>query len=183
MNDLSLFLLDILFNCIEAKCKTIKLLINENVNDNILEIIIEDDGVGMTEDMITKVTDPFFTSRKSRKVGLGIPLYKEICDRCGGSFRIESSVNKGTKIYSSFMYNSIDLPDLGDINETICTIVLNEGVDIFYQHQYNNAIFTFDTKEIKKILGDVSITDTSVVKWINDYIKTELKNIKVKEDI
>lgn len=183
MNDLSLFLLDILYNCIEAKCKNIKLLINENISENLLEIIIEDDGIGMNEDTIKKVTNPFYTSRKSRKVGLGIPLYKEICDRCDGAFRITSKENVGTTIYSSFEYNSIDLPDLGDINETICSIILNEGVDLFYQHRYNHAVFTFDTKEIKKILESVSITDPTVIKWINDYIKSELVKIKVKEDI
>ena len=178
MNDLSSYLLDIMFNCIEAKSKNIKLFINEDVNNNILKICIEDDGIGMSDDQIKKVTDPFYTSRKTRKVGLGIPFYKELCEQCGGTFHIKSKENIGTTITSSFKYDSIDLPDMGDIQDTICAITLNQNIDLFYQHIYQDKEFTFDTKKVKEIIENIPINDPHVLLWIKDYIKAEISKLR-----
>ena len=162
MNDLSLYILDLLFNCIEAKSKNIKLIINEDSINNLLLIYIEDDGIGMTKDQIDKVVDPFFTSRTTRKVGLGIPLFKELCEQCCGTFRIKSKENAGTSITATFKYDAIDLPDIGDIQDTICAIILNQDIDLIYQHIYKDKEFIFNTKEVKQVIEGMTINNPRI---------------------
>ncbi|MEG0379622.1 MAG: sensor histidine kinase, partial [Eubacterium sp.] len=91
----------------------VKLTINEAVNDNLLEIIIEDDGKGIPADKLPNITNPFVTSRTTRKVGLGLSLFKAAAEGCGGRFEIQSEVNVGTKVYASFEYNNIDREPIG----------------------------------------------------------------------
>ena len=178
MTDLSCFLLDILFNSVEAKSKNINLIIKEDVVNNILEVCIIDDGMGMTKEQLNRVTDPFYTSRNTRKVGLGIPFYKELCEQCGGTFHIDSKEYIGTTIMSTFQYNAIDLPDIGDMEDTICLIIMNQDVDLLYQHICHHKEFKFDTKEIKKIIKDIPITNPQIIMWIKNHIKTELSKLK-----
>ena len=110
MNELSLYLLDITQNSIKAQAKVVQIKIEENLYKNLLSIDIIDDGCGMSKDVVSRVSDPFYTTRTTRKVGLGIPLLKELCELCCGTFSIESEVNKGTTLKCTFVYDNIDLP-------------------------------------------------------------------------
>lgn len=180
MNELSLYILDLTENSIHADSKNVTLKISESMKDDLLSITIIDDGRGMSEETVKKAYDPFYTSRKTRKVGLGIPLFKELCELCEGSFHIDSTLGVGTKVYATFKLSSIDLPPLGGIVDTLYTLICNEeGVDVIYIHEKNGQVFQFDTKEIKAILDGVSLNDAMVMAWFKEYVTNGLKEIKV----
>lgn len=178
MNDLSLYILDLSFNSIEAGSTKLAIVIEEDVYKNILSITIEDNGKGMDEEEVLQVTNPFYTTRSTRDVGLGIPLFKQLCDLCGGrEFSIVSNPNQGTIIKGSMSYNSIDLPPLGDIVQTINILLMNE-IDIDYRHSYNNKEFIFSTIQIKEELGPISFAQNEIRKWLEDYLNNNLKEIR-----
>lgn len=182
MNELSLYILDIVQNSIKADSKNIVINITEDKKKDLLTIEIIDDGKGMNEETLAKVTDPFFTSRLTRRVGLGIPIFKELCETCLGSFQIESQEKKGTKLIGTLKYSSIDRPPMGNIVDTIYTLIINdEEVDITYNHLFNNKKFTLNTKEIKQILDGVSFKQIDIMMWIKGYIKEGLQFIKEEE--
>lgn len=178
MTDLSLYILDLSFNSIEAGSTCIEISIDENVYKNLLSIAIKDNGKGMSQDEISQVTNPFYTTRLSRNVGLGIPLFKQLCDLCGGNeFLITSNPNEGTFIKGTMNYDSIDLPPLGDIVKTISILLMND-VDINYRHTYNNNEFIFSTIKIKEELGPISFSQNEIRKWLEDYLNNNLNNIR-----
>lgn len=180
MKEISLHILDIVQNSISAKASIIKLIVLESTIENKLIVIIEDDGKGMDKEFLKTVSDPFITTRTTRKVGLGISLLKASAERCQGNFMIDSEIGIGTKVKASFQYDHIDRAPLGNMAETIVSIILSlgENTELIYFHRYNHQEFTFDTREIKKILGnEVSIFQSEVVDWIKDYVKEGLKNL------
>ena len=143
MFDLSLYILDIARNSVRANAKNIEIIINEDVINNKLIIEIKDDGCGIKKEVLNKIMDPFYTTRTTRKVGLGIPFFKEIANLSGGDVLVTSEVGKYTFVYAYFEYNHIDRLELGDITETIYTLMLEENVFIDYKHIYNDKEFTF----------------------------------------
>lgn len=179
MKELSLHILDIIQNSIKAQAKMIKLFIHEDEANNSLTIIVEDDGIGMNKELLARVCDPFTTTRTTRRVGLGISLLKAAAERCQGDFNIYSQLGKGTKVIANFQYDHIDRAPLGNITETIISILLSlDNIGFLYQHRYNQREFLLDTREIKNILGDeVSILQNEVILWIKDYIKENFKKI------
>ena len=180
MNELSLYILDLTENSIHANSKNVTLKIYESKKEDLLSITIIDDGKGMSEETIKKAYDPFFTTRTTRKVGLGIPLFKELCELCEGSFKIDSTVGVGTKVYATFKLSSIDLPPLGGIVETLYTLICNEEhVDIEYIHEKDGNVFQFNTHEIKEVLDGVELSEPMVMTWFKDYVTNGLKEIKV----
>ncbi|HKM29282.1 MAG TPA: ATP-binding protein [Bacilli bacterium] len=182
MNELSLYILDIVQNSIKANSKNIVINIEENLKEDFLTIEIIDDGKGMSEETLRKVTDPFFTSRSTRRVGLGIPLFKELCETCLGNFKIESQVGEGTRLTGTLKHSNIDRHPMGNIVDTIYTLIINDDeVEIVYNHKFNNKIFTFNTKEIKQILDGVPFKQIDVMMWIKDYIKEGLQIIQEEE--
>ncbi len=175
MKELSLHILDIMQNSIEADANQIILKIKEKIDKNLLKIIIEDDGKGIKDEDINRVVDPFITSRTTREVGLGLSLLKSSAIMCGGDLKINSTKGKGTKIAADFEYDHIDRPPLGDIPETITTVIAaNPELDIIYEHRVEGEQFVFATKEIKKELDDVKISHPKILNWINSFIKENL---------
>jgi len=182
MNELSLHILDICQNSIKANASLIKIIIDEDTISNLYQITIEDNGYGMSKKTLTSVADPFFTTRLTRKVGLGISLFKMAAEMADGSFSIESEENVGTKIVANFSHNHIDRAPLGDIEETMSILILNENnIDIFYKHNYNDKTYLFDTREIKQILDGLPLTDYSVIMWIKNNIREGIQNIQKEE--
>ena len=120
-----------------------------------LTVVIDDNGSGMTPEQVEQVTDPFFTSRSTRKVGLGVPFFKFAAESTGGSFTITSEPGVGTTVTAVFVLSHIDRMPLGDINTTIHTlIVYHPETDFLYQYRYNDCSFVLDTREFRQILGD-----------------------------
>ncbi len=179
MKDLSLHILDIAQNSISAEATLIEIEINEQPTDDELTITITDNGKGMTVEQVQKVTDPYFTSRTTRKVGLGIPLFKQSAEQGGGEFSITSDINVGTKVTAQFGYSHIDRPALGDTANAISLLVMsNPNVDFIYTHTVNEESYIFDTREVKAVLGDTPINNTQVVKMINDMISENIVEIR-----
>ncbi|SCY16348.1 ATP-binding protein [Alkaliphilus peptidifermentans] len=178
MKELALHILDVAENSVRAEATEIKISIIEDTVVDILEIIIEDNGIGMDREFLDKVLDPFVTTRTTRKVGLGLSLFKAAAQQCGGDLTINSKKGEGTKVRAIFQHMHIDRVPLGNITDTIIALILaDEKIDIKYQHIYNNNKFCFDTTEIKKILQGLPITNVEVISWIKEHLKEGLKEL------
>ncbi|MBN2004116.1 MAG: sensor histidine kinase [Anaerolineae bacterium] len=165
--DLSQHLLDIAENGVKAGATQLHIDIEEDLRENRLSLTIQDNGCGMDAQALSHVTDPWFTTRTTRKVGLGIPFLKQTAEMCGGSFAIQSVVGKGTTTSATFQYNHIDRPPLGDIVGTLlCVIVGCQDVDVVYRHRVNDQEFSLDTREIREVLEDVTFSDPDVLAFL-----------------
>lgn len=179
MKELAYHVLDIANNSVRGKASNIKIIIEENINENQLVISIDDDGVGIPPDMLKTIKDPFTTSRTMRKVGLGIPFLNDTCLFCNGGLNIESQVGVGTKVSAWMQYNHIDRPPLGNMVSTMTTLITSEeNIDIQYQHIVNDRSFSVSTGELKAILGDVPLSQVEVVLWLKEYIKENVEELK-----
>jgi K+-sensing histidine kinase KdpD len=148
MEDLSLHILDIAENSISASAKRIEIRIDEDEDRDLLTIEIKDDGNGMDEETLQKVLDPFFTTRTTRRVGLGLSLLAQATRESDGTIELDSRPGKGTKIKASFRYSHLDRKPMGDIDETLRTLVAGHpGIDFLYEHRKNNSFYRFDTRE------------------------------------
>lgn len=144
-----------------------------------LTIRIEDDGCGMTPEQVEKVTDPFFTTRTTRKVGLGIPFYKYAAESTGGSFSIDSQVGKGTVVTAVFVLSHIDRMPLGDISSTIHTLVVyHPETDFVYTYQVDDRSFTLDTREFKEVLGGVPFSESEISQYIMEFLTENKSDIE-----
>ena len=178
MRELSLNILDIAQNSISAGASLTEIVVNENTKDKTLLIGICDNGCGMTEEQVKSVIDPFFTTRTTRKVGMGIPLFKMSCEQTGGKFTIESEKGVGTKINALYKTDSIDFTPLGDIASTIVTIVsMNADKEFLYRRVLDDKEFIFSTVEIKKILDGVPLSESSVMNWIEEYLNEQYNEL------
>ncbi len=173
MKELSLNILDIAENSVRAKADLIKITINET--KEIIKISIADNGCGMAPDMLENVTNPFCTTRTTRKVGLGIPLLKMAAEMTGGEFEISSRHDKtfpknhGTETIAVFNKNHIDMTPLGDINATIVTLIqCNPSIDFLFKHISEEREVSLDTRELRQVLGDVPLNTPDVIFWIRD---------------
>lgn len=180
MKDLSLHILDIVQNSISANATFIEITIVESHQANTYIVMIKDNGKGMPPEMLEKVTDPYVTSRTTRKVGLGLPLLKMNAERTGGHLKIISQVGKGTEVKALFIHDNIDRLPLGDIAGTIAIQAsANPLIEFTYTHSVDGEQYIFDTREIKEVLDDVPISDIHIFKYLKEMINENLKEIKV----
>ncbi len=148
MEDLSLHILDIAENSISASAKRIEIRIDEDEAKDLLTIEIKDDGKGMDEQTLQKVLDPFFTTRTTRRVGLGLSLLAQAARETDGTIELDSKNGEGTTVKVSFRFSHPDRKPMGDIDETLRTLVVGHaGIDFLYEHKKNNSIYRFDTRE------------------------------------
>ena len=179
MNEIALHILDITENSITAGASLIFISIAEIEALDNYEVVISDNGKGIEPDMLENVTDAFVTSRTTRKVGLGLPLFKQNAEQTGGSFSIESVVGEGTETKAIFKLNNIDRPPLGDMAGTMVLLTgANPEIDFVYEHKVNDKIYVFDTREVKQVLDDVPISNPEVRKYIREMIDENLKEIQ-----
>ena len=180
MRELSLHILDIAKNSVKAGAKLIEIEVVEDEAKNLLSIGIYDDGCGMSEEFLKTVKDPFSTTRTTRKVGMGIPLFMAAAEACGGGLSITSELGVGTRLDVTFELNHIDRAPLGDMPGTIKTLIWGSPeIDFLYRHTKNGAEFLLDTREIKNVLGGVPLDNPDVLEWIDGYIKEGLSGILV----
>ena len=178
MEDLSLHILDIVENAITAKAKKIDVLIREELSEDRLVIEIIDDGIGMDEKVREKATDPFFTTRTSRKVGLGLSLMAQAAREAGGMFRIESELGKGTKVTATFQHSHIDRKPLGSMIETMTTLLLgNPELDISYSHQKEGKTYTLSNQALKERFKNQPLAGPEVIQWLRRHLKEGLAQI------
>lgn len=179
MRELSLNVMDVVQNSITAKAGLIE--ISQKTNGELLVISIKDNGGGMTVEQVESVTNPFFTTRTTRDVGLGIPLFKMACEQTGGSFLIESEKGVGTTVVANFIHSHIDMTPVGNMNETILLLITcNPDIDFVYTNELDGKSFTLDTRELREVLGnDVPLNNPDVVAWIRENLaenEAELKS-------
>lgn len=180
MPEISLNVLDVAQNSIRAEAKLVEIDVIADTAADTLEITIKDDGCGMTEEQLQKVTDPFFTTRTTRKIGLGIPFFKLAAESTGGSFSISSQVGIGTDVKAVFVLSNIDRMPLGDMTSTVhMLITLNKDIDFLYRYKIDDREFTLDTREFREVLGEECSFD---IPEISGYIKDYLAENKKETD-
>ncbi len=178
MRELSLNVLDIAQNSVRADASLIEIRLIESTSAHTLEISISDNGKGMSSEQLRNVRDPFFTTRTTRKVGMGIPLFRMAAEMTGGSFDIESTPGKGTKTTAFFRTDHLDFTPIGDMCSTIITLVtMNLHIDFVYIRQLDGKSFTLDTRQLKEILGDVPLNEPSITAWLKDFITENTKQL------
>lgn len=171
MQELSMNILDVAENSVRAGATLIEITIDENPKADLLSVVISDNGCGMTPEQIKNVTDPFYTTRSTRKVGLGVPFFKMAAELTGGKLEIRSEVGKGTQVIADFVRSSIDLMPLGNINETIGTLIhCNPNIDFVYKRLYNGSQMTLDTREFRLILAGIALNDPKIYTFIREFL-------------
>jgi hypothetical protein len=180
LQDLSLHILDISENSIAAGATNINIKINEDIKGNKLVLEIEDNGKGLDKETQQKVLDPFYTTKKNGEVGLGIPMLAHSVKEAEGNLKINSQLGKGTIITAQFVYDHIDRKPLGDMADTIITLITGRGrdIDIVYEHCRNGDGFQLDTRDIKEELQDVPINNPEVLNYLRESIKNGLKDLE-----
>lgn len=172
MTEISLNVLDIANNSIRANASLIEIKIQIQRDLDALTITITDNGCGMTEEQVRKVEDPFFTTRTTRKIGLGVPFFKMAALSTGGSFQIASTPGVGTTVTAVFGLSHIDRMPLGDMNSTMHTLItLNTQIDFLYTYIFDEKEFVLDTREFREILNDVPLNSPEVSTYIKEYLK------------
>ena len=176
MKELSLNILDVTKNSVTAGAKNIEISLVTD-NDGIMTLIIRDDGCGMSEEILKNVTDPFYTTRTTRKVGMGIPLLKLAAEQTGGSLEIVSSqdsADHGTVVKAVFDTRSIDFMPVGDIVSTVCILIAGSPeIDFKFTDKSEGHTVSLDTAELRAVLGDVSLAEPEVGMWISEYLKEQ----------
>ena len=169
MKELSLNILDIAKNSVTAGASLIEITVTETPEK--LTIAVSDNGCGMSPEFVERVRSPFVTTRTTRKVGLGIPLLKMEAQQSGGDLTIESEVGTGTTTRAWFDPRNIDMPPLGDFSASILTLIQGSPeVDWLVTHSRGENSYTLDTREIREIMGDISLAEPEILSWLSDYI-------------
>lgn len=183
MKELSLNVLDITQNSITAGAKNIEISMIED-DLGMLTVSIKDDGCGMSSETLQNVINPFYTTRKTRKVGMGIPLFKLAAEQTGGHLKIESRTaeefpsDHGTVITAVFDKNHMDFTPIGDMVSTVCTIIQGHPeVDYEFRHQSADFDVTLSTAELRQTLGeDIPLSEFEIINWISEYLKEQYNN-------
>ncbi|MGE4483757.1 MAG: ATP-binding protein [Oscillospiraceae bacterium] len=175
MPELSLNILDLAQNSVTAKATLITITVSANTEKDTLYIAIKDNGCGMSDEKVKKVTDPFFTTRTTRKVGLGIPFFKMAAELTGGHFKIESQPGVGTTTSAVFGLSHIDRMPLGDMPGTMTALIgPNPDIDFILDYSVDNSGFIMDTREFREVLGDVKLSEPEVLEYISNFLRENM---------
>jgi hypothetical protein len=172
VRELALHLLDIAENSVAAEATTVTLTVEEDTRTDQLKLRVVDDGKGMDEELVAMVTDPFVTTRTTRKVGLGIPLLKAAAEACNGGLTITSVAGEGTRVECEFQHSHIDRMPLGDVAGTLLGLfVTAPHIRWIFCHRVNDDEFVFDSQPIKDELGDVPFTEPDVLNFLREMLQ------------
>jgi anti-sigma regulatory factor (Ser/Thr protein kinase) len=175
VDDLSLHVLDIAENSIRAAATRIEITLTRDVKNDLLHVVLVDNGRGMDPETLAKVRDPFFTT-KGKKTGLGIPLLAQAAEQTGGTVSIESAPGRGTRVSITFTWSHVDRPAVGSMADTVLTLIAGHpDLDYVYEEREDGRIFRFDTREIKNDLEDVPINTPEALTAIRDMLKEQIK--------
>ena len=174
MEDLSLHVLDVAENSITAGARTISIILTEDSARDLLIIEIADDGKGMSSDVVEKVADPFFTSRTTRKVGMGLALFQEAATAANGFMEVESIPGQGTTVRATFQLSHVDRKPLGNMVETIASLLcFGAEIDLHYVHMRGGNKVIFDSKELRDELGGIPFNSAKGINVIRGYLNQE----------
>ena len=182
MKELALHVYDLMENSTAANSTLVELTIKDSLKDNVYAFTIKDNGKGMSPEFLAKVTDPWTTSRTTRKVGLGLPLIKMNTENCGGGMKIESEIGKGTTLNFWFQHDNIDRPPMGDLAGALVMLFsAHEDIHFIYRHVTDEDEFVFDTDEVKEALDGMPMNDINIMKYLKEMIQENLKEIHYNE--
>jgi anti-sigma regulatory factor (Ser/Thr protein kinase) len=181
LRELALHILDIAENSVAAGATCVEILVDEDLQNDRLNIVVRDDGKGMDAEMLAHITDPFVTSRTTRKVGLGIPLFKAAAEACNGYFKIESAVGQGTRVEAEFQHRHIDRMPLGDLSSTMLHLLIGHPiVHWLFHYQVDDNIFTFDDGPIKAELEGVPLTEPTILTFLREMLEEGVESVQTK---
>lgn len=168
MQELSLNILDIAENSVKAGASLITVAVCYRPAADRLTVTITDDGCGMDAETVRKVTDPFYTTRTTRRVGMGLPLWKMAAEMTGGSMTVESAPGVGTTVTAVFGMRHIDRLPLGDLPQTMATLIGGSPEkDFRLEFEYDGVRFAADTREYRTVLGEeISLAEPEVLAFI-----------------
>lgn len=179
MKTLSDHILDIVQNSIQAKATLIKVRLEENKITDICSLIIIDNGCGMDAETLKQASNPFFTTRKTRKVGLGLSLLKQNAERANGSFLLSSEENKGTRVEAVFQLSNIDKPALGELWDVCYLTMLGNGdIDFELEYETENGQFELRSAEILEMIDGVPLQQKEVREAVVELIKNNMQEIQ-----
>lgn len=171
MQEISLHILDLAQNSVTAGATCIAITVLEETRANTLSVEIRDNGRGMSPQTLSRVTDPFYTTRTTRRVGLGVPLFKMAAQMTGGSFSVQSKEGEGTTVRGIFVRDHIDRMPLGDMNGTVTSLIYcNPAIDFVYTRGFDGKTFVLDTRKMRQVLGDVPLNNGEVTAFIREFI-------------
>lgn len=183
MQELSMNVLDVAENSVAAGATLVAITLSIDTAAKRMTLTITDNGKGMPPEMAARVTDPFCTTRKTRKVGLGLPLLKMAAEMTGGALSIESTVGKGTCVTAWFTLGHIDLAPLGDMSATVAGLIqCSPDIDFVYTVQADDEQFAADTRELRAVLDGVPLSEPSVALWLREYLAENTEQLLQKEN-
>jgi hypothetical protein len=176
MRDMSLHILDIAENSINAGASHIEISIRESMEEDAFTLRVDDDGRGI--DVEQKKRDPYFTSKDSKKFGLGIPLLKQAAEWCEGGFSLSPGKGGGTTLLARFRRSHIDLKPLGDVGSTVAVLVAGHP-EIAYcvRYERDGHSYRFDTEELRKELEDLPLQTPPVLEYIRENINDGIRRV------
>jgi len=179
--DIASTMLDLANNSVRAKATSLRIRLVEEEDKNRFLLWIKDNGQGMDRKLLEKVQSPFFTTRTTRKIGLGIPFAKELAQLCEGRFCLKSKPGQGTLIAIEMKADHWDRPPLGDVGEALSTLIQSASeVEIRFSAKKNQKRFTLNTTKLKELLDGVRLDSPDVILWIKDYVRQELTKIEMR---
>lgn len=181
MKNIALHILDLVQNSARAKAGKVLIAIVEDPGNDRYTLSIEDDGDGMEEGVLQKATDPFYTSRTTRKVGLGLSLIQMNAERTGGSFLLSSKPGEGTRLEARFVMSHPDRLPLGEIDDVLVLLAVGlPQLRLIYEHKTTSGLYRFDTEAICEIIGDIQDSNLEIRKFLREMIIENLKEIKAE---
>jgi hypothetical protein len=182
MKTISEHVLDIVQNSVRAGATLIEIIVVENKLSDLYALTIKDNGCGMSRELLEKAANPFFTSRKTRKVGLGLSLLRQNAEAANGSFSINSTIGVGTEVQANFQLSHLDRPPAGDIwNSWYLTVIGNPDIQIVYMHQTHEGVYEIDSREVREMMNGVSLQRTEIGHALTELIKYNLEEIKASK--
>jgi signal transduction histidine kinase len=176
MEDLSLHILDIAENSVAADADIIEIRISEDKGRDLLSIEVIDNGVGMDQETLEKALDPFYTSKTVRRFGFGLSLLSEAAKAANGHLTVQSKKGEGTKIKADFQHSHIDRQPLGDIDQTIITLIFgNPEIDFVFEHKRNGHTCCLDTRSIRAQLNEMPINSLAGIRMIRETLEKAKK--------
>ncbi len=180
MRDLSLHVLDLVQNSLAAQATEIEITIDEDLDRNLLTLCVRDNGRGMSKEQCAAALDPFYTTRTTRKVGLGLPLIKAAAERAGGQLQIQSQLGLGTTVTATFQHDHLDRAPIGDMSLTLMSIIaLNEECQFTYRHRRGKREFAISSAELRQELEGLPLDHPQITAWLREYVREQEKSLEV----
>lgn len=171
MREIALHILDVARNSVEAGAQTLTVCVTQSRERDVLEVIIEDDGSGMDAERLAQATDAFFTTRTTRRWGLGLPLFQATCERSGGKLEVASTPGRGTRVRAVLQLSHLDRPPLGDMGSVMQSLALEPALErVRYRQQTDGQVFELDTGDLTEEVGPGGLSDPAILTWLREYV-------------